>query len=75
MALSPNLINEAMMPKQTNECLQRNMNSINDIYFKQHKIMASFIKFGESAITLAAYGGHFDIAELLPNTKVVAFLF
>jgi hypothetical protein len=36
--------------------------------------MASFIKFGKSAITPAAYHGHFDIAELLLNSKVFVLL-
>jgi ankyrin repeat protein len=33
-------------------------------------LFASFTKFGDSAITLAAYQGHFDTAELLLKAKV-----
>jgi hypothetical protein len=37
-------------------------------------LLASFIKHGKSAITKAAYQGHFDIAELLLNSKVFVLL-
>ncbi len=33
-----------------------------------------FVKFGDSAITGAAYQGHFDIAELLLKSKVFVLL-
>jgi hypothetical protein len=36
-------------------------------------VLASFIKFGKSAITRAAYNCYFDITELLLNAKVFEF--
>jgi hypothetical protein len=37
--------------------------------------LASFIKLGDSAITKAAYQGHFDITELLLKSKVFVLFF
>jgi hypothetical protein len=45
------------------------------LHFHRFLLLASFIKFGDSAITNAADQGHFDIAELLLNAKVVVLLF
>jgi ankyrin repeat protein len=42
--------------------------------FHQLLLFALFVKFGDSAITIAADQGHFDIAELLLKSKVLVLL-